>query len=201
MRKKEAAASAIHGLNKAILGSPATVETKPLEVRLAVSKLQRERKMLIQSPRGHNPHKPPPVIRQSDFSPPAVAYFPHVPTIDTMAVSGNLETPKSGPMGCNVFVFHVPPEWTEYHLRQYFSNYGYMVSATIIRDKLSLASKGFGFVSYDNPYSAQSAVLHMNGFMVGGKRLKVQLKRGEMDDKDGYSGLSQQRMYANTGGG
>lgn len=34
-----------------------------------------------------------------------------------------------------------------------------------------------GFVSFDNPSSAQTAIQAMNGFQVGMKRLKVQLKR------------------------
>jgi RNA recognition motif-containing protein len=38
-------------------------------------------------------------------------------------------------------------------------------------------SRGFGFVSYDNPQSAQTALRSMNGFSVLGKRLKVQFKK------------------------
>lgn len=34
-----------------------------------------------------------------------------------------------------------------------------------------------GFVSYDNPESAQNAIRSMNGFQVMNKRLKVQLKK------------------------
>lgn len=34
-----------------------------------------------------------------------------------------------------------------------------------------------GFVSFDNPTSAQAAIQAMNGFQIGMKRLKVQLKR------------------------
>lgn len=34
-----------------------------------------------------------------------------------------------------------------------------------------------GFVSYDSPVSAQLAIQQMNGFQIGMKRLKVQLKR------------------------
>lgn len=34
-----------------------------------------------------------------------------------------------------------------------------------------------GFVSFDNISSAQAAIQHMNGFQIGMKRLKVQLKR------------------------
>ena len=34
-----------------------------------------------------------------------------------------------------------------------------------------------GFVSFDNPASAQAAINQMNGFQIGLKRLKVQLKK------------------------
>ena len=40
-----------------------------------------------------------------------------------------------------------------------------------------------GFVSYDNPVSAQAAIQAMNGFQIGMKRLKVQLKRPKSDAK------------------
>ena len=39
-----------------------------------------------------------------------------------------------------------------------------------------------GFVSYDNSGSAQAAINSMNGFQIGMKRLKVQLKRPKSND-------------------
>lgn len=44
-------------------------------------------------------------------------------------------------------------------------------------------SKCFGFVSFDNQNSAQSAIQAMNGFQIGMKRLKVQLKRPKDSSK------------------
>ena len=44
-------------------------------------------------------------------------------------------------------------------------------------------SNGFlGFVSYDNSMSANAAINSMNGFQIGMKRLKVQLKRPKSND-------------------
>ena len=40
-----------------------------------------------------------------------------------------------------------------------------------------------GFVSYDSPLSAQQAIQAMNGFQIGTKRLKVQLKRSKDANK------------------
>jgi len=38
-------------------------------------------------------------------------------------------------------------------------------------------SRGFGFVSFDSAISAEKAVAHMDGFMLGSKKLKVMIKK------------------------
>jgi RNA recognition motif-containing protein len=160
MRTKAEATKAIEALNKSV---PTSSSQSALEVRLAVSKLQKQRKQTASAAIFRAPK-----IRPSPILPLAP------PEGEQPGMLG-----KIGPMGCNVFVFHIPPDWTEFHLRQFFSVYGFLLSATVVRDRQTHLSKGFGFVSFDNPFSAQSAVMHMNGFMIGNKRLKVQLKRGE----------------------
>ena len=51
------------------------------------------------------------------------------------------------------------------------------MSCKIITDKDTGESKGFGFVSYESPESAQIAILNTNGMQLhGGKRLKVEVK-------------------------
>jgi RNA recognition motif-containing protein len=59
-----------------------------------------------------------------------------------------------------------------------FVPYGAVLSAKVFVDKHTGLSKCFGFVSFDNPASAVAAIQAMDGFSVGGRRLKVQLKRG-----------------------
>jgi CUG-BP- and ETR3-like factor len=58
---------------------------------------------------------------------------------------------------------------------------GNVVSAKVFIDKATMKSKCFGFVSYDNAISANAAIQAMNGMMIGGKQLRVQVKtaRGE----------------------
>jgi len=41
------------------------------------------------------------------------------------------------------------------------------------------ASKGYGFVSFDNVRSAQSAIQSMDGFVIGSKKLAVRVKKGD----------------------
>lgn len=87
--------------------------------------------------------------------------------------------PNQGPPGCNLFIFHLPNEWTESELISHFSPFGNVVSARIMTEKETKRSRGFGFVSYDNPQSAFTAMKQMNGYQASGKRLKVQIKKGE----------------------
>lgn len=85
----------------------------------------------------------------------------------------------AGPPGANVFVFHIPNEWTQNELLTHFSQFGRIISCYVATDRATGRNKGYGFVSYDNIQSAANAVLGMNGCPVGGKRLKVSIKTGE----------------------
>ena len=84
-----------------------------------------------------------------------------------------------GPDGANLFIYHLPAEFGDTDLASTFSPFGNVLSSKVFIDKQTNLSKCFGFVSYDNPISAQAAIQAMNGFQIGTKRLKVQLKRSK----------------------
>lgn len=87
-----------------------------------------------------------------------------------------------GPPGCNLFVFHLPDDWTDEDLNEYFHPHGRIVSAKVMKELGTGRSRGFGFVSYEDRIGAATAIKKMQGFKVLGKRLKVEFKKGEQGD-------------------
>lgn len=88
-----------------------------------------------------------------------------------------VDRPREGPIGANLFIYHLPRDLTDADLATLFAAFGHVVSAKVFVDKKNGDSKGFGFVSYDSASSAIDAITAMNGFQIGSKRLKVQHKR------------------------
>ena len=58
-------------------------------------------------------------------------------------------------------------------LESVFGAYGNVAGATVITDRDTGKSKGFGFVEFDDEASAQKAIAALNGRELDGRRIRV----------------------------
>ncbi|MGB9561336.1 MAG: RNA recognition motif domain-containing protein [bacterium] len=73
----------------------------------------------------------------------------------------------------NIYVGNLPRELTESELRKAFEAYGKVETVTIIKDKFTGSSRGFGFVEMPTTDEAKAAIAGMNGRELGGRKLTV----------------------------
>lgn len=89
----------------------------------------------------------------------------------------------------NLYVGNLPYRMTEDQLRQEFEQYGQVSSCTIITDKATGQSKGFGFLEMPSREEAEAAITGLNGRDVQGRRLNVNEARPrEGGGGGGYAG-------------
>jgi RNA recognition motif-containing protein len=77
-------------------------------------------------------------------------------------------------MASKLFVGGLPYSTTSEELREHFGRAGAVVSATVVTDRLSGQSRGFGFVEMSTDAEADTATTMFDGQQFGGRRLKVE---------------------------
>lgn len=73
----------------------------------------------------------------------------------------------------NLYVGNLSYRLTEDELRQAFEEFGQVSSCTIIKDKMTGESKGFGFLEMPERSEAEAAINGLNGRDLKGRRLNV----------------------------
>lgn len=76
-------------------------------------------------------------------------------------------------MAKKLFVGSLPYSITEDEMRQFFSEAGEVSSVTIVTDKMTGRSRGFGFVEMANDDHAAKAIETLNGKAMGGRTITV----------------------------
>ncbi len=87
-------------------------------------------------------------------------------------------------MAKKLYVGGLPYATTDNELKDLFAQAGSVVSATIIMDRMSGRSKGFGFVEMSTDEEAQKAIDMWNGKDFGGRSLTVNVAR-PMEPRNG----------------
>ncbi len=72
-------------------------------------------------------------------------------------------------MGKKLYVGNLGYDVSDSDLNQLFSQHGTVESATVIMDKMTGRSKGFGFVELGSDQEAQAAISALNGKDFGGR--------------------------------
>jgi len=100
-------------------------------------------------------------------------------------------------MNKNLYVGNVSFKVTDDDLKTNFTEAGEVVSASIIKDKFTGQSKGFGFVEMKTEEGAAEAIKKFNGGMLDGKAITV----NEARPKKEFSSGGGNRGGGNRGGG
>jgi len=85
----------------------------------------------------------------------------------------------------NIYVGNLSRDVTEDELRQAFEGFGEVTAARIITDKLTGASRGFGFVEMPTKTEAQDAIAGLNGTEMKGRTLTVNEARPRRERRGG----------------
>jgi RNA recognition motif-containing protein len=88
----------------------------------------------------------------------------------------------------NIYVGNLSYDVSEENLRQAFEAFGQVSSATILKDKYSGQSKGFGFVEMPSAEEARSAINQLNGQELKGRTLNVNEARPRTEGGRGGGG-------------
>jgi RNA recognition motif-containing protein len=81
----------------------------------------------------------------------------------------------------NIYVGNLSRDLTESELREAFAAFGEVSSASIIKDKFSGETRGFGFVEMPNKEEADKAISTLNGRDLKGRTATVNEARPRTD--------------------
>jgi RNA recognition motif-containing protein len=99
-------------------------------------------------------------------------------------------TERRTEMAKKLYVGNLAYGVTEEDLTTNFGTVGECISANIVRDQYSGASRGFGFVEMATEEEAQEAIKRLNDLELQGRKIVVQEARPKRDTRKGSFGRS-----------
>src|SRR5215475_1010428 len=100
----------------------------------------------------------------------------------------------------NIFVGNLSFNTGEEELRQVFGTYGQVDRVSIMTDRDTGRSRGFGFVEMTNAEEGDKAIAALNGSQIGGRTLNVNEARPK-PERSGGGGHGGGRGRERSGGG
>lgn len=91
-------------------------------------------------------------------------------------------------MAAKLFVGGLSWDTTDESLGAFFASAGTVVSATVIRDKFTGKSKGFGFVEMSSDAEAQEAITKLNGQQLDNRAIAVNEARPMQPRENRFGG-------------
>ena len=101
----------------------------------------------------------------------------------------------------NIFVGNLDFNTSEEELRQLFESHGQVDRVSIMTDRDTGRSRGFGFVEMANAEEGDKAIAALNGSQVGGRTLNVNEARPKPERSGGGGGGGRGRERSGGGGG
>jgi len=96
----------------------------------------------------------------------------------------------------NIYVGNLSSDVTEEELREEFKAFGEVTSISIIKDKHSGQSRGFGFAEMPSKSEGEAAIAGLKGKTLKDRTLDVNEARPRSDSRGGgSSGRGRQRRY------
>ena len=88
-----------------------------------------------------------------------------------------------------LYVGNLPYSATEVDIRELFSQAGEITGVTLITDRETGRSKGFGFVEMSTEAEAEDAIRRFNGYSMNNRNLTVNVARPrEQQERPNYAG-------------
>jgi len=91
-------------------------------------------------------------------------------------------------MASKLYIGGLAYSTTSEGLREFFTQCGNVLSATVITDRFSGQSRGFGFVEMNTAEEAQASISQLNGRELDGRRITVEISNPQAARTGGGGG-------------